>query len=148
MAPLFLLKNILAMKIKILSFLFFISISCFAQQQTVISTVTPAVFDETTSITVTINGNSINEASWGVTNNVLYMWAWAFELDGVTQKVTPINGDWNNSNESTKFNYNAGSDTYTKTFVPSTYFNTTGIGKIGFLIKAKDGTGDKNRKIF
>lgn len=131
------------MKIKILSFLFFISISCLAQQQTVTSTVTPAVFDETTSITVTINGNSINEASWGVTNNVLYMWAWAFELDGITQKVTPINGDWNNSNESTKFNYNAGSDTYTKTFVPSTYFNTTGIGKIGFLIKAKDGTGDK-----
>ena len=119
------------------------TVTLFAQQQTATYSVSPVAFEETTSITITINGSSINEATWGVTGNSLYMWAWAFELDGVTQKVTPINGDWNNSVETSKFTYNVANDTYTKTFTPTTYYNTTGIGKIGFLIKAKDGTGDK-----
>ena len=131
------------MKKIIFSFLFLLGLTSYAQQQTATYSVSPAAFEETTSITVTINGSSINEATWGVTGNVLYMWAWAFELDGVTQKTTPINGDWNNSIETSKFTYNQTNDTYTKTFIPTTYFNTTGIGKIGFLIKAKDGTGDK-----
>ena len=131
------------MKKILLPFLFLLAISSFAQQQTATYGVSPASFEENTSITVTINGNSIDEAAWGVTGNVLYMWAWAFDLGGVTQKGTPLNGDWNNSNEASKFTYNQTNDTYTKTFTPTTYYNTTGIGKIGFLIKAKDGTGDK-----
>jgi 1,4-alpha-glucan branching enzyme len=131
------------MKNFLLSFLFLLAISSFAQQQTATYSVNPASFEENTSITVTINGNSIDESAWGVTGNVLYMWAWAFDLSGVTQKGTPLNGDWNNSNEASKFTYNQTNDTYTKTFTPTTYYNTTGIGKIGFLIKAKDGTGDK-----
>ncbi len=122
---------------------FLLSLSAFAQQQTATYSVSPAAFEENTSITITINGSSINESTWGVTGNVLYLWAWAFDLNGVNQKGSPPNGDWNNSNEVTKFTYNAANDTYTKTFVPTTYYNTTGIGKIGFLIKAKDGTGDK-----
>ncbi len=131
------------MKKTILFILLFLTVTLFAQQQTATYSISPAAFEETTSITITINGSSINEATWGVTGNSLYMWAWAFELDGVTQKVTPINGDWNNSVETSKFTYNVANDTYTKTFTPTTYYNTTGIGKIGFLIKAKDGTGDK-----
>jgi hypothetical protein len=131
------------MKKILLSFLVLLGLTSFAQQQTATYSVSPAAFEETTSITVTINGSSINEATWGVTGNVLYMWAWAFDLSGVTQKGTPLNGDWNNSNEASKFTYNVANDTYTKTFTPTTYYNTTGIGKIGFLIKAKDGTGDK-----
>lgn len=131
------------MKKILLSFLFLLALSSFAQQQTATYSVSPTAFEEATSITVTINGSSINEATWGVTGNSLYMWAWAFALDGVTQKGTPLNGDWNNSNEASKFTYNIANDTYTKTFTPTTYYNTTGIGKIGFLIKAKDGTGDK-----
>ena len=131
------------MKKILLPFLFLLAISSFAQQQTATYGVSPASFEENTSITVTINGNSIDEAAWGVTGNVLYMWAWAFDLGGVTQKGTPLNGDWNNSNEASKFTYNQTNDTYTKTFTPTNYYNTTAIGKIGFLIKAKDGTGDK-----
>ena len=131
------------MKKTILFILLFLTVTLFAQQQTATYGVSPASFEENTSITVTINGNSIDEAAWGVTGNVLYMWAWAFDLGGVTQKGTPLNGDWNNSNEASKFTYNQTNDTYTKTFTPTTYYNTTGIGKIGFLIKAKDGTGDK-----
>ena len=124
-------------------FLFFLTIVTSAQQQTVTYSVNPASFEETTTITITINGNSINEATWGVAGNALYMWAWAFDLNDTTQKGTPLNGTWNASDEASRFTYNSVSDTYTKTITPTTYYNTTGIGKIGFLIKAKDGTGDK-----
>ncbi|GGP05510.1 hypothetical protein GCM10010992_21880 [Cloacibacterium rupense] len=122
---------------------FLVNIIVFSQQQQVTYSIAPSVFEENTSITITINGNSINESAWGVTNNTLYMWAWAFDTNDTTQKGTPLNGTWNSSDEAAKFTYNAGNDTYTKTITPTTYYNTTGIGRIGFLIKAKDGTGDK-----
>nr|WP_315157877.1 alpha-amylase family glycosyl hydrolase [uncultured Flavobacterium sp.] len=131
------------MKKLILLLLLFMSLGSVAQQQTVTYSISPATFEETTSITITINGNSINEATWGVTGNALYLWAWAFDLDDATQKGTPLNGAWEASDEVSKFTYNSGNDTYTKTFVPTTYYNITNIGKIGFLIKAKNGTGDK-----
>lgn len=131
------------MKNTLLLGLFFLSIFASAQQQTVTYSISPTTFEETTAITITINGNSINEATWGVTGNALYLWAWAFDTNDTTQKGTPLNGSWTASNEASKFTYNSGSDTYTKTITPTTYYNTTAIGKIGFLIKAKDGTGDK-----
>ena len=111
--------------------LFFLSITAFAQQQTVTYSVSPASFEETTAITITINGNSINESTWGVVGNALYMWAWAFDTNDTTQKGTPNNGAWEASSDASKFTYNAGTDTYTKTITPATYYNTTGIGKIG-----------------
>nr|WP_315199612.1 alpha-amylase family glycosyl hydrolase [uncultured Flavobacterium sp.] len=131
------------MKKNLLLFFLFLTGIISAQQQTVTYSISPATFDETTSITITINGSSINESTWGVTDNALYLWAWAFELDDTTQKGTPLNGAWTASDEASKFTYNTGNDTYTKTFVPSAYYNTTNIGKIGFLIKVKNGTGDK-----
>ena len=123
--------------------LIFLSIGTYAQQQAVTYSVSPTSFEETTAVTITVNGGSINESAWGVVGNSLYMWAWAFDLNDTTQKGTPLNGSWEVSDEASKFTYNAGSDTYTKTITPTTYYNTTGIGKIGFLIKAKNGTGDK-----
>jgi hypothetical protein len=131
------------MKKILLSISLLFSLFAFPQIQTVTYSISPVAFEETTAITITINGNSINEATWGVTGNALYLWAWAFELDYTTQKGTPLNGPWTASNEASKFTYNSGNDTYTKTITPTTYYNTTNIGKIGFLIKAKDGTGDK-----
>ncbi|WP_291151557.1 alpha-amylase family glycosyl hydrolase [Flavobacterium sp. UBA7680] len=131
------------MKKTLLLFFFLLSVFSFAQQQTVTYSVSPAAFEETTSITITVNGNSINEATWGVADHSLYMWAWAFDTNDTTQKGTPDNGSWEASSDASKFTYNAGTDTYTKTIVPTTYYSTTGIGKIGFLIKAKNGTGDK-----
>ena len=115
----------------------------YAQQQTVTYSVSPATFEETDVITITVNGSSINEATWGVVGNSLYMWAWAFDLNDTTQKGTPLNGVWTASDPASQFTYNAGPDTYTKTITPSTYYNITNIGKIGFLIKAINGTGDK-----
>ena len=114
-----------------------------AQQQTVTYSVSPATFEETTSITITVNGSSINEATWGVTNNALYYWGWSLDTNYENNQDCPTNGTWNASNEANKFTYNAGNDTYTMTFVPTTFYNRTGIGRIGFLIKAKDGAGDK-----
>jgi 1,4-alpha-glucan branching enzyme len=131
------------MKKTLLLFFVLLSVFSFAQQQTATYSVSPASFEETTSITITVNGSSINETTWGVADHSLYMWAWAFDTNDTTQKGTPDNGSWEASSEASKFTYNAGTDTYTKTIVPTTYYNTTGIGRIGFLIKAKNGTGDK-----
>jgi 1,4-alpha-glucan branching enzyme len=131
------------MKKTLLILLFLVSLGSVAQIQTVTSSISPATFEETTSITITINGNSINESTWGVAGNALYLWAWGFDLDDTTSKGTPLNGSWTASDEASRFTYNSGTDTYTKTFTPATYYNTTNLGKIGFLIKAKDGTGDK-----
>ncbi|MBP1225811.1 alpha-amylase family glycosyl hydrolase [Flavobacterium sp. 1355] len=131
------------MKKTILLLFLLLSAISFAQQQTATYSVSPSTFDETTSITITINGSSINESTWGVTDNKLYLWAWAFDTNDTTQKGTPDNGAWDNSSDASVFTYNAGADTYTKTITPTTYYNTTNIGKIGFLVKAKNGNGDK-----
>lgn len=73
----------------------------------------------------------------GVVGNALYMWAWAFDLNDTTPKGTPLNGTWEASDEASKFTYNAGTDTYSKTITPATYYNATGIGKIGVFDKSK-----------
>ena len=132
---------------KIIFLLFLLlSLQTFAQLQTVTYSVSPATFEETDLITLKVNGNSINETTWGVVGNVLYMWAWAFDLNDTTQKGTPLNGTWAASDEASKFTYDAGTDTYSKTITPTTYYNTTGIGKIGFLIKAKNGGSSPSEK--
>ena len=131
------------MKKIILSIFLLLTVITFAQQQTASYSVTPSPFEETTSVTITINGSSINETTWGITDHSLYLWAWAFDINDTTQKGTPNNGAWEASSDASKLTYNAVSDTYTKTLTPTTYYNITGIGKIGFLVKAKNGTGDK-----
>jgi len=115
----------------------------FAQQQTVTYIIAPTVFEENQSITITFNGSSINESTWGVSNNALYLWAWSFDISDSNIQDCPTNGTWTSSSETNRLTYNSGNDTYSITFVPNTFYNRTGIGKIGFLIKAKDGSGDK-----
>lgn len=131
------------MKKTILTIFLLLSITVFAQPQTAIYSVSPSTFEETTAITITINGSSINEEIWEITDHSLYLWAWAFDINDTTQKGTPDNGAWDASSEASKFTYDLATDTYTKTITPTTYYNTTGIGKIGFLVKAKNGNGDK-----
>ncbi|TCN60779.1 T9SS C-terminal target domain-containing protein [Flavobacterium circumlabens] len=124
-------------------FFLLLSTAIFAQQQTVTYSINPSTFEDTTSITITINGSSINESTWSVTGNALYLWSWSYNVNDAAQMDSPSNGSWTVSNEASKFTYNAGTDTYTKTFVPSVYFNRSGIGRMGFLVKAKDGSGGK-----
>jgi hypothetical protein len=131
------------MKKIILLLLLFWSLVSLAQQQNVTSTISPNPFEETTSITITIAGSSVNEGTWGVTGNALYMWTWSFDINDANSLDCPTNGFWNASNEENRFIYNSTSDTYTKTFTPNTFYNRNGIGRIGFLVKAKDGSGDK-----
>ncbi|OOV25494.1 alpha-amylase [Flavobacterium sp. LM5] len=131
------------MRKKLLILMLLVCWSVFSQQQTATHTISPATFEETTSITITVDGASINEATWGVTGNALYMWAWSYDSNDTNERDCPTNGTWTNSNEANRFTYNAVSNTYTLTFVPNVFFNRNGLGRIGFLIKAKDGTGDK-----
>jgi len=128
---------------KIFLIFFLFSTVVFSQQQTITYSITPTVFEETDVITLTINGNSINEATWGVTGNALYLWSWSYDLNLSNQQDCPTNGTWTNSNEANRLTYNSGNDTYTFTFTPTTFYSRTNIGRIGFLVKAKDGTGDK-----
>lgn len=122
----------------------FLLISSFAwsQQQTVTNTVAPVTFEETQSVTLSFSGASINEAAWNVTGNALYLWSWSLDANNVSVDC-PTNGTWTNSNEANRLVYNAGTDTYSITFVPTTFYSRTGITRIGFLIKAKNATGDK-----
>ncbi|MCZ8198123.1 MAG: alpha-amylase family glycosyl hydrolase [Flavobacterium sp.] len=119
------------------------TMSTWAQQQSITYSISPNTFEETTPITITINGSSVNETTWGVIGNALYMWAWSFDINDVNIIDCPTNGTWTVSNEANKFTYDAGTDTYTKTITPTTFYNRTNIGRIGFLVKAKNGTGDK-----
>jgi hypothetical protein len=131
------------MKKTLLSIFLLMAVVAFAQKQTATYSINPSTFEDTTPITITINGTSINESIWGITGNVLYLWSWSYDVNDTTQMDSPSNGSWTASNETSKFTYNSATDTYTKTFTPSLYFNRSGIGRIGFLVKAKDGTGTK-----
>ncbi|WP_312765376.1 alpha-amylase family glycosyl hydrolase [Epilithonimonas sp.] len=120
---------------------FFIAISAFAQTQTVTYSISPSAFNEDESITITFNGSSINESTWGVANNALYLWSWSYDSNDANSQDCPTNGSWASSNEANKLTYNSGNDTYTITFVPRTFYNRTGLGRIGFLLKTKTGNG-------
>lgn len=123
--------------------LFFISIAAWSQQQNVTYTITPSTFEENQAITLTFQGNTINESTWGIAGNALYLWAWSYDLNDTNSLDCPTNGTWTSSNETNRLTYNAGNDTYTITLTPTTFYSRTGIGRMGFLIKAKNGTGDK-----
>jgi len=131
------------MKKTLLSIFLLMAVTAFAQIQTAVYSISPSTFEAATPITITINGTSINENTWGVTGNALYLWSWSYDVNDTNQMDSPSNGSWTASNEASRFTYNSATDTYTKTFTPSVYFNRNGIGRIGFLIKAKDGTGTK-----
>jgi isoamylase len=120
---------------------FFTAIITYAQTQTVTYSISPATFNEDESITITFNGSSINESTWGVSNNALYLWAWSYDINDTNSIDCPTNGTWASSNEANRLTYNSGNDTYSITFVPKTFYNRTGIGRIGFLLKTKTGNG-------
>ena len=114
------------------------NLSLVAQQQNAAFTVMPNVFNENDEITITVNG--INPATWGVTD--LYLWTWSFDSNDTNIMDSPTNGTWTNSDDAQKLIPN-GNGTYSFTFTPTVLYNRTNIGRIGMLVKAKDGTGDK-----
>jgi hypothetical protein len=68
----------------------------------------------------------------------LYIWAWVPGCCGAD------NGEWNNSNEANKMT-KVRANVWSISFVPTAFYkkNAGEIGEIGFLVKAKDGSGDK-----
>ncbi|CAM1343302.1 alpha-amylase family glycosyl hydrolase [Tenacibaculum amylolyticum] len=109
-----------------------------AQQQNVTFDVSPATFNEDEEITITVS--NVNPTTWGVSD--IYLWAWSYDSSDLNSMDSPTNGTWTNSNEAQKLTNN-GDGTYSISFTPTTFYNRTGIGRIGMLVKAKDGTGDK-----
>ncbi|KAB1158601.1 T9SS type A sorting domain-containing protein [Tenacibaculum aiptasiae] len=125
-------------KILLSLFTFIASINLFSQQQNIDFAINPNTFNETDDITITFS--NINPATWGVTD--LYLWSWSYDTNDLNSMDAPNNGTWTNSNEAQKLTNN-NNGTYSITLKPTTFYNRTGIGKIGFLVKAKDGSGDK-----
>ncbi len=126
------------MKKIVLFLILCIHLSLFAQQQNVTFSVSPNTFNEDEEITVTVT--NVNPATWGVTD--IYLWAWSFDANDTNIMDSPTNGAWTNSNEAQKLTNN-GDGSYSISFTPTTFYNRTGIGRIGMLVKAKDGSGDK-----
>ncbi len=115
-----------------------ISGTLFGQQQNVTFNVQPNSFNEGDEITITVS--NINPSNWNVTD--VYLWAWYYNLNDVFVGDSPTNGTWENSSESQKLTNN-GDGTYSITLIPTNFYNATGIGRMGFLVKAKNGDGDK-----
>lgn len=122
---------------KITFFFLLISSFIYSQRQTANFSVSPATFEEDEEITITIS--NVNPSIWGVSD--IYLWAWSFDSNDTSQD-SPTNGDWNNSNESQKLTDN-GDGTFSFTMTPTTFYNRTGLSKIGMLVKAKNGSGDR-----
>jgi len=117
----------------------FITSYCYSQVQNVTFSIEPAAFNEDDEITITVS-NFNPSAAWGVSD--IYLWAWSLDKNDLNSIDSPTNGTWNNSNEVQKFTNN-GDGTFSYKLTPTTFYNRTNIGSIGFLIKAKDGAGDK-----
>lgn len=113
----------------------------YGQVQEATFEVSPVDFNEDDEITITVS--NIDPEIWnpGEADNI-YLWAWSYNIFNTNSIDAPGNNIWSNTDESQKLTNN-GDGTYSITFTPTTFYNRVGIGRIGFLVKAKDGTGDK-----
>jgi len=122
-------------------FFFYILVFCFnycyCQVQTGTFSVNPSSFYEDETITVTVSG--IDPTIWGVSD--IYLWAWYYK-NGIQQGDSPNNGTWDNSSEVQKLSANS-DGTFSISFIPKDFFDDSNISRMGMLLKAKDGTGDK-----
>ncbi|WP_299667711.1 alpha-amylase family glycosyl hydrolase [uncultured Polaribacter sp.] len=123
---------------KITLLLLFISFISFSQQQNATFSISPTSFEETEEITITVS--NINPSIWGTAD--VYLWTWSFDINDKNIADAPNNGSWTNSSEAQKMT-KVNNSTFSITFTPTTFYNRTNMGRIGMLVKAKDGTGDK-----
>lgn len=121
------------MKKYLLVFLLLIVNYSYSQQQSVTFSTSPSTFNEDDAVTITVSGLNPSTA-WGVSD--IYLWAWSYDLNDLNSIDSPNNGSWQNSNEAQKLTNN-GNGTYSITLTPTTFYNRSGIGSIGFLVKAK-----------
>lgn len=114
-----------------------------AQVQQATFSLEPQRFGENDTVTIVIS--HISPQLWNV--GEIYLWAWSFDRHGENPMDAPGNGTWNNSG-SDHLLIQDDDGNYTLTFIPSQFFGRVGIGKVGFLAKAKDGNGDKKTQDF
>ncbi len=140
----FFLPKLLLMR-KLLFLFLLLSTFGYTQVQNVNFTIEPSSFNENEQITITVS--NVDPTLWnsGQPDNI-YLWAWYFDANNVSADA-PNNGEWTNSNEAQQMTNN-GNGTYSYTLTPSTFYNTTGITRIGMLVKAKNGDGDKKSQDF
>ena len=118
---------------------FFSNILCAQIQSNVSWSVEPNPFNENEKISVKIKG--LDPSKWST--NDIYLWTWFFDSsDNEVNSNVNWNGQWNNSKESMKMTKN-NDGSFSYEFIPNELFQYDGIGKIGVLAKARDGTGDK-----
>ena len=83
---------------------------------------------------------------WGVDD--IYLGTWYVDSNDVeVNSNVNGNGEWNNSKESMKMTKNQ-DGSFSFKFKPTVLYQDNGIGKIGVLAKAKNGTGDKKTPDF
>ncbi len=116
-----------------LMFTFFCALAIGQVQNATLIT-TPETFNEDESVTLKFSG--ISTSQWG--SDDVYLWAWYFKNGVQTGGPDIGNGDWSNSNEALKLTNN-NDGTYSFSITPNTFFNDTGITKMGVLVKAKNG---------
>jgi len=125
--------------------LIFVSNTLFSQVTEGTWSVNPNPFIESQEITITVK--DINSGNLSGLSEI-YMWTWYTKLNGEDPNSDASwNGEWNASKESMKMLSN-GDGSYSYTYTPSNLYSDTGIGTIGVLAKAKDGSGDKKTKDF
>lgn len=102
--------------------------------------VSPQSFNENEEISITLSG--IDLESWGVSE--IYLWTWYFDLNGneVSSNIN-WNGEWTQSDAAMQMTAN-GDGSYSYTFTPTELYQDTGIGRIGVLAKARDGSNQGN----
>lgn len=105
------------------------------QAQTV--RVTPATFTAEDRITITFDVNGFAPLE----GQDLYLWAWSNVGDA------PNNGSWTSSSEAQKMT-RVENNVWTISFIPADFYNKPAgqMTFIGFLAKAKDGSGSPERK--
>ena len=119
-------------------FLFITSLAFSQTQESVVFSASPATFNESDAVTITVS--NVNPSAWGVSD--IYLWSWSYDINDLNSQDSPTNGSWTNSDEAQKLTNN-NDGTFSITITPTNFYNRTGIGSIGMLIKAKNGDGDK-----
>jgi hypothetical protein len=67
---------------------------------------------------------------------ILYIYGLGLMTNDINSRDCPSNGSWTSSNEVNKFTYTAGADLQIY-FTPNAFYSRNGIGRIGYLIKAR-----------
>ena len=116
---------------------FLLLMFCFVYGPAQTLTITPSSFDEDEEITITVSDFD-PVAQWGVSD--IYLWAWHFDSNDVQiNNPTATGTDFFDSPETAKFTDNM-DGTYSYTLTPTTFYENTGISRIGYLIKSQDGS--------